>query len=225
MNILNRFLLIVLAVLVVSCNQLNTENSQYIKTSYSDEFYKYTNTKENYFPGELKMENDKGILSANTCSEYLSNLADYNVVESDENMHMRLYYLPCVMDVLQVKAKGSKSSLFDGDLSRVITNELDLTTFRSSLRRKLDKNIKTFNALKYEYNYADMQVTVKRSNWEYVFLLLGKGDYDGDGFEDLIVLFVDQALTSSYYSSSLLLLHKNNSTHGWFASDAVELIH
>lgn len=224
MNILSRLLFIVSVVFAVSCNQSATENNQYIKTSYLDGFYKYTNTKKNYLPGELQMENDKGVLSVSSCSEYVTSLTDYNVVESDENMQMQLYYLPCIIEVVHDNAKNAHSSLFDGDLSRVVVNELNLTTFRSSLRRKLDENSNTFKTLKYEYSYTGIQVTVKRQNWEYVFLLLGKGDYDSDGVEDLMVLFVDQALSSSYYSSSLLVLHNNNSAKIWSASDAVELI-
>jgi len=39
-----------------------------------------------------------------------------------------------------------------------------------------------------------------------------------------MVLFIDQALSSSCYSSSWLVLHKNNSAQLWSASDAIELI-
>ena len=88
--------------------------------------------------------------------------------------------------------------MFDGDLGRVIFNELDLTTFRSSLSRKIDERTKTFQALKNEHSHSNMQVTVKPANGEFEFILLGRGDYNSDGNEGLMVIFVDQALTSSY---------------------------
>lgn len=170
------------------------------------------------------MENDKGNISVESCFDYLSNIAKFNVVETDENMHVLLYYLPCISAELQKNANDSKESLFDGVLENVIFNELDLTSFRSSLRRKVDDTTNTFNFLKYEYSHADNRVTIKRENWQYNFILLGHGDYDADGFEDLIFLFVDEALLSSYYSSSLLVLSKNNSDRQWKADDAYKLI-
>jgi len=168
------------------------------------------------------MESETGALTVNSCSDYLSNISTYNVVEADENMHMLFYYLPCVSAVLNEKAKSSEISFFKGDMSDVIIKELDLTTFRSSLRRKLDASRNTFKSLGYEFHYADRKVTVKRSNWDYEFILLGRGDYNADGSEQLLVLFIDKAKSSSYYSSNLLVLNKNNNSHLWDAVDAVD---
>jgi len=224
MRLFIKFILIMSVLFVVSCSESNTENNQYPKATYLDELYKYTKTKENDFPGKLIMENEKGVLSVSSCSEYLDNLADYNVVESDENMHMQLYYLQCIAGELQKVANDAKFSLFDGELSNLVINNLDLTTFRSSLRRKLTEGTNTFNALKYDYSHSDKQVTVVSANWKYDFILLARGDYDSDGFEELMVLFIDQSLSSSYYSSDLLLLHKKKSDLLWRASESIKLI-
>jgi len=195
------------------------------KASFLDEYYQFSNSKKSEFPAPLQLENETGSLVVNSCLSYLTNLRTYHVVESDENMRLQLYYLPCISEKMQSEAVNSKSSQFDGDLIRVITDELDLTTFRSSLRRKLTENVKTFNDLKYEHSLSGNKVEVKRLNWKYVFILLGKGDYDNNGFEDLMVMFIDQALSSSYYSSDILVLHKKEGDRYWTATDAVELLY
>lgn len=157
--------------------------------------------------------------------DYLDNLADYSVVESVDNMRNQLYYLQCIAVELQVIAIDSNFNLFSYDLSNIIFSGLDLMSFRSSLRRKLTDSSRTFKSLKYEYSHSGNRVTVKRPNWYYDFVLLGKGDYDHDGFEDLMVLFVDQSLSHSYYSSDVLLLHKTSRDLLWRVRDVTGLIH
>jgi len=224
MNNLIKLFFVIIVVFLFACNQGSNQKSQYKKVSYMNEFYKNSNLKENYFPGALQMENDKGALTVNSCAGYLSNISTYNVVETDENMHMLFYYLPCVTTMLNQEANSSEISFFKGDMSVVIINELDLTTFRSSLRRKLDASNNTFKSLGYEFDYADRKVTVKRLNWDYEFILLGKGDYNANGVEQLLVLFIDQAKTSSYYASNLLVLNKKNNHHLWVAVDVSEYL-
>jgi len=224
MNNLTKLFFVIIVVLLAACNQDSNQISQYEKISYLSEFYKNSNLKENYFPGGLQLENEKGALTVNTCPEYLSNISTYNVVETDENMQMLFYYLPCVSAALQKKAKSAEISFFNDALNDVIINELDLTTFRSSFRRKLDANNNTFKSLGYEFDYANRKVTVKRSNWNYEFILLGRGDYNADGVEQLLVLFVDQAKSSSYYASNLLVLNKNNINQLWIAVDDGEYL-
>jgi len=53
---------------------------------------------------------------------------------------------------------------------------------------------------------------------------LGRGDYNADGSEQLLVLFIDEAKSSSYYSSNLLVLNKKNNDHLWVAVDAGEYL-
>jgi len=224
MNNLTKLFFVLIVIFLSSCNQDSNQKRQYKKASYLNEFYKNSNFKENSFPGALQMENEKGTLTVDSCSDYLSSISAYNVVETDENMHMLYYYLPCVSTVLNKKVNSSETSLFKGDMSNVIINELDLTTFRSSLRRKLDASINTFKSLGYEFDYADRKVTVKRSNWDYEFILLGRGDYNADGSEQLLVLFIDEAKSNAYYSSNLLVLNKKSNNKLWVAVDASEYL-
>jgi len=224
MNIVTRLLMVVFIVFSSACNQPNKQSSEFSKISFGDELYIYSKSKKDYFPGALLVANDKGELSVNSCKQYLKSITSHKVVETDENMHMLLYYLPCVQTALQKQAKDSRSGLYEGSLSKVIIDELDLSSFRSSLRRKLDENTNTFGVLNYKYSQSNNRVTVKRSSWEYDFILLGRGDYDRDGFEDLMILFVDQALSSTYYSSNLLVLRKKDINLLWKASDALDLL-
>lgn len=223
MSDLNRLFFVVIFAFLHACDQGGNQRSQYEKTSYLKEFYENSNIKVNHFPGGLLLENETDALTVNSCSEYMSSMSMYDLVESDENMRMFFYYLPCISVALQEMSKSSDISFFEGDMSHVIINELDLATFRSSFRRNIGAN-NTFKSLGYDYDYVGRKVTINQSNWNYEFILLGKGDYNADGVEQLLVLFVDQANSSSYYASNLFVLNKKNKHHLWNAVDVGEYL-
>ena len=219
-------LLVALTVLLLSaCYHVNKlETSSYNKESFISALYRYSESEENYYPGELILKDNTGEILVNSCKTYLDNLATYSVLETDENMHMLLYYLPCIANTLDKKATDSSVSFYSNELSEVIINDLNLATFQSSLRPKLTDNVTSFKDLAYEYTESENQVTIKRPTWEYNFVLLGKGDYDHDGIEDLLVLFIDSSQASSYYSNSLLVLRKKEASQFWQAIEAEELL-
>ena len=67
-------------------------------------------------------------------------------------------------------------------------------------------------------------VLIDTKDWKYQWTLLAQGDLNGDGIEDLLVRFLDQAKTSNYFSAQILVLQSNNTENRWSAQPGLQLL-
>jgi hypothetical protein len=105
---------------------------------------------------------------------------------------------------------GMISYLPKTDVEHFIVHNLDLATFPSSIRPRLGSY----------HHFADVNIGISAiepgeihlsafwDGWIYDFKILGRGDFNGDGIEDLAVCFTDDGHPTggSYYAVEPLLL-------------------
>ena len=100
-----------------------------------------------------------------------------------------------------------ESFLPQENLERFIVDNLDLSTLRSSLGPRRGPGQRTFKDLgETSPLIGPGTIEFKSDAWLYRVEIIGRGDYNKDGLEDVAVCFVDRALKGSYTSVQPLLL-------------------
>jgi hypothetical protein len=93
------------------------------------------------------------------------------------------------------------------DIERFIVDHFDLGTIRSSFGPRRGPGQRTFKDLgETSPVIGKGTIEFKSDGWFRGIRILGRGDYNKDGIEDLAVCFVDRALKGSYSSQQPLLL-------------------
>jgi hypothetical protein len=176
---------------------------------------------------ELTLISGDKTLQVKSCQSFINIISDetVHVNETTHNMHIYADYQPCIAAWLVSHAQTSKTTYLNEPYSSQIINQLDLSTFRSSLGPRLDKNKKTladfaFKDIKTNYN----NVMINDNSWTYEFTLLARGDFTGDGTEDLLVRFLDQAEEGTYFSLQTLVLERGSAQFLTRARDAKTLL-
>jgi hypothetical protein len=94
------------------------------------------------------------------------------------------------------------------DLGRFLAERFDLTTIRSSLGPRRAPALRTFADFKITPSKAtDDVLEFESTDWFYQLRIVGRGDVNRDGIEDLEVCFTDQARGGpTYFSQQSLLI-------------------
>ena len=164
-------------------------------------------------------------LEVTNCQDFISNISQYSVEETTQNMQVFADYQQCVVSWLTDRAKPASHNFITNDFSTVVMDELDLSSFGSSLGPRLEENKVTLSVFSFSnVTQSANEVTINDEGWTYEFTLLAQGDFTGDGNEDLLVRFLDQSGVSSYFSLQTLLLEKTGNDSKLTAKDAVKLI-
>ena len=212
-------LLFMLASVFTGC-QKNVNQNTIAPQIIHQEGVKLTNQK---LP-ELKMMKGEKKYSVNTCNEFLANSKDSNVVETDANFKVYGDYQPCIAANLFSQAKASEKSYYNNDFALLAHENIDLASFRSSLRPAMEDNQHTFKDIKLHYSKADSVVVYNTDEWQYTLTLLAKGDFNQDKVEDLLVGFLDKSKTASYYANVTLVLIKTSDNSLWMADESEKYI-
>jgi hypothetical protein len=92
-------------------------------------------------------------------------------------------------------------------LGRFLAERFDLATIRSSLGPRRAPTLRTFTDFKMTTTKAtDDVLEFESTDWFYQLRIVGRGDVNRDGIEDLEVCFTDQARGGSTYFSQQSLL-------------------
>lgn len=92
-------------------------------------------------------------------------------------------------------------------LGQLVVDRLDLTTFRSSLGPSRSKGMRHFSDLGMKpTKLGDEVIEFDSEDWLLRITILERADKNGDGVEDLVVRFDDEAKKGSYHQSTKLLL-------------------
>ncbi|MCF6258504.1 MAG: hypothetical protein L3K25_19790 [Gammaproteobacteria bacterium] len=173
---------------------------------------------------ELKFaKNDKEIIVKN-CRELVAHINKLELIETDNNYRAYSYYQSCIATLIYKKGKTAAVSFYDGNFSEIIYNNFDLSSFRSSIRPKLDEKIHTFFDLKYKQSGNENSVVIDRPTWRYKFSLLARGDFNNDQVEDLLVGFLDESKNASYFTDTTFILVKTKKDMLWMAEEAEKYI-
>lgn len=94
------------------------------------------------------------------------------------------------------------------DLGRFLANKFDLASIRSSFGPRRTPAQRTFADLGMRPSKATDDVVVFESpgDWLYELKIVGRGDVNSDGIEDLVVCFIDRALNGGTYDTAEGLL-------------------
>ena len=103
------------------------------------------------------------------------------------------------------------------DLGRLLSEKFDLATIRSSLgpRRTPAKRTLADLGMKPSQSTEESVVFSIPGDWLYELRVVARGDFNGDGIEDLKVCFVDHALNGGTYDAAQGLLLTRYSGDGY----------
>lgn len=104
-------------------------------------------------------------------------------------------------------AQQIKSYLPDQKLGRLLFEQLDLKSFRSSFGPKHEKmrtllDLVTHDCPSAEPLVTDKMVELNCDEWHYRFSVAQRGDLTGDGVEDLELAYIDEARNGGTYRAS-----------------------
>lgn len=118
---------------------------------------------------------------------------------------------------LPVRASTSDSYFPQKGLGDVLSNRFDLATIRSSLGPRRTPATRTFSdfGMKPTQSTDDAVVFLNPGHWLYELRVVARGDFNGDGIEDLKVCFVDRALNGGTYDAAEGLLLTRYSSDGY----------
>ncbi len=180
--------------------------------------------KNNKVLPELKFtKNDKEIIVKN-CRGLIAHINKLELIETDDNYRAYSYYQSCIASLIYKKGKTATVSFYDGNFAEIIYNNFDLSSFRSSIRPKLDEKTHTFFDLKYKQSGDKNRMVIDRPTWHYKFSLLARGDFNNDQVEDLLVSFLDESKSASYFTDTTFILVKTKKDMLWVAEEAEKYI-
>ena len=158
----------------------------------------------------------------NTCAELLELLERGLSLEKARVDRVFSTYQPCLALSLLRYAQTPRVSYFNHEaLGEQILNHLNLATLHSSLypRAKSPKQGFTFSDFKFpSVKTAPHSLTIEDQGWHYGVDVLAASDFDGDGIEDVVATFYDDAKAGTYFSIATLLLTQTVSG-GWIVAE------
>lgn len=116
-----------------------------------------------------------------------------------------------------VQATTIESYFPSKDLGRLLSERFDLATIRSSLGPRRTPAKRTFANLGMKPTHLTAEAVVFSipGDWLYELRVVARGDFNGDGIEDLKICFVDHALNGGNYDVAQGLLLTRYSGDGY----------
>ncbi len=107
----------------------------------------------------------------------------------------------------ETQGMHSTSYLPATNIETFIVEKLDLSTFRNSFGPRRQPGMRLFSDFGLQpKTQANGAIEFQDADWYYKVTVLGRGDYNRDGVEDLIICFTDQSLRGTYRTESPLLV-------------------
>ncbi len=159
----------------------------------------------------LKIEKEGVLKSIKTCNELIKYSKEgFTLSEGINNMRIGSEYQVCYQIEKLRNAVTVKESYLPKPYSTLLIESLDLQTIRSSLKQKLGDTSQTIKDTPFlKAKVKGDGVIIDTEDWFYQFNVLAKGDFNGDGKEDLMIEFVDQAKNGNYFSHETLIVTRN----------------
>ncbi len=158
-------------------------------------------------------------IKVKNCRQYEAALSDgYAPLYAEAQRIAGKYYGICNAINILRNAKKPKKDFIEGDLSTLIYERLDTSSFYNTFSLREKKAVKylrtivTRNPDKYEtfldLNHIDMYFK-GRENWKYEFDILAKSDFNDDGIADLLLAFTEEnQVEGGFYSYNLYIISR-----------------
>ena len=158
----------------------------------------------------LTVEGDSESHVVTNCRDYLHWRALPAQPATDHDGAATSNYLMCAIVALAPGARRGARSYFDEHaIGDAIYRSLDLTTFVSSLSAEADAGRSRLAAMKFKHvDVSAVDVKAETPDWNYDFHTLAMADFDGDGLDDLLVAFTDDAKRGTAFVATTLLLRR-----------------
>ena len=106
-----------------------------------------------------------------------------------------------------------KSFLPASEISRLIVDRLDITTFRNSLGPRRQPGMRHFADLGLKpTKISDSAIEFDEAGFSHTIAVLERGDKNRDGLEDLVIQIAEKASKGSYKDSQKLLVTRFSET-------------
>jgi len=156
-----------------------------------------------------------------TCAELLRLVNSGLSLEQTEVDRVFSEYQICLVIAALDRAQAPRVSYFDHRaLGTDFLKRLNLATLQSSLypRAQSPKDGFTFSDFKFSsVQVSPRSLTIEDEDWNYAVVALAAADCDGDGIEDLVVNFYDDAKTGAYFQIATLILSRVK-PKGWITA-------
>lgn len=163
-----------------------------------------------------------------TCTELLRLLeAGLSLEEARVDRIFSEYQTCLVLSVLRYGQTPRVSYFKHQALGDQILKDLNLATLRSSLyrRAKSPKQGFTFSGFKFSsIKTTPHALAVEDEGWRYGMNVLAASDFNGDGIEDVVATFYDDAKTGTSFSITTLLLTQTEPDGRIAVEDAGKLV-
>lgn len=160
--------------------------------------------------------------SASNCEEYLTLKQSSVVADGVNNRNVSQEYLVCD-SVALLKQAGARISTFrpSPGLGKELLHRLDLRTFPSSLRQRVDKQRVVPGSFRTLPMKADQySVSSATEDWLFEIEVVAEFDIDGNGKHDWLLWLTDVARQGTYRAYHVLIV-PNPSRHGLLSAEIV----
>ena len=205
---MNKILLIISLILLISACDRNGNSNAVIEIYRTDVYSALSN-----YDAELtKARNQLGFedgSSVSHCDGYIKASQTSRIGEGVNNMIIRDEYLMC--DVLALVGKSRKLQVKDkSEYTEALANKLDLKSFRSSLRPRMDDKTRTLAklvTLPDKLVIDGEKVSIVSDNWHFALVHVASGDINNNGKPDWIIWVVDEAKVGNYRGYDTLVAY------------------
>jgi hypothetical protein len=176
---------------------------------------------------ELSVTVDSEVVSVNSCEKFINNIQKSSAAIGETTFNMQVFaeYQTCIAAWVVDHAGTAKVSYLSEDFPGQLINDLDLSSFRSSLGPRLKEGKQTLSAFSFaSIETSDGKVSIKDDGWTYEFTRIARGDFNNNGVEDFLVRFLDQSQEGSYFSVRTLVVERYAEDQSLLAQDAISLI-
>ena len=146
--------------------------------------------------------------TVNDCSSYLELRSRGKIIEETvNNMMMAADYIICdSVDVIKHADFSHPVVFSDENRGEILATRLDLRSFLSSLRPKLDKDQFVLSSLGFPMQTLESGLTIDTSEWFFRLEVVAIGDFDLDGKTDWLIWMIDESKKGNYRNYQLLMI-------------------
>lgn len=186
-----------ISLLLMSCASMQDVNKNHI--TFEPVYSAYENYENSIKEKRMPLMFSNSLKSEN-CTEYFELKKNEELIEDEANFLVAQCYVVC--DTLLAVKQADQNfnvELAGASLGNILSEKLDLSSFRSSLARKVTDSNYTLSAVSAGLiEISDYTAIYETNDWYYELKVVARIDANADGTEDWLVWVTDKAKAGSY---------------------------